>query len=68
MNEPVCRGEVGFIRKSKSSSEKVEGVKMVCPDDTEYRFPTGDRERALSQTRRVLDQKGFNADLVDNSE
>lgn len=54
-----------MIRKSNSNKEKTEGIKMTCPDQTDYRFPTGDRESAMQQARRVLNQKGYNANLVD---
>lgn len=63
--ERVCKGKIGFVRQNNSSSNYTEGIEMTCPDGTDFRFPTGDRKSAVQQARRVLNRKGYDADLVD---
>ena len=61
----VCRGIIGPVDKNNGSDEKVEGIQMSCSDGTTYRFPTGNREEAMENARFVLNQKGYDADLID---
>lgn len=66
MSERVCEGRIGQINENNSSSSKVEGLEMSCPDGSEIRIE-GDKSSAIPRARRILRNKGYNADLVDET-
>lgn len=68
MSEKVCEGEYGLIQKHEGSDERVEGLKLACPDGTVARFPSESKRDSVQKARRWLDEKGYNARVVDKHE
>lgn len=57
--EQECAGAIG------TTEDGNEAIVMSCRDGTDWSFVGGDREDAEAQARRVLNRKGYNADLVE---
>lgn len=66
MSEKVCKGRFGEIPKNDSSSDRVYGIEMKCPDGTEVRIQ-GEKETSVPEAKRILSQKGYNAEIVDET-
>ena len=66
MSERVCEGKIGQIRKDNASTSHVEGLAMECPDGSQIRIQ-GDKSSTIPEARRILRNKGYNANLVDKT-
>lgn len=64
MSDKVCEGEYGLIKKRKGSDERVEGLKLQCPDDTVARFPSESKRDSVKKAKRWLSSKGYDAKVV----
>lgn len=63
-DQQVCDGHYGFIPESESSTTEVEGLELACPDGQTYKVTGGSKSDNLKSARRLLKNKGFNADIT----